>query len=375
MLLAMCRSDQQGWTKVEDLDRISDLRMRKDAMLWVEGALADLSDADIELISEEFGLHPLAVENALDTRQRPKFEEFKDHLFLVLDQLDEQYGQLEATQISCFVGAHYVLTLHDGAGRTLTEAKRRWDEHDADARRGPSFLVHAVIDAIVDDYQDIADRLENEVEELEDIVLEKTGAPIENRLYSLKQQISRLRRYATPIGRELSRVTENESGYFTADTAAYFRDVYDHVMRISDQVRNIEDLSQAVLDLRKGEQATALNEVTKRLTGWAAIIAVPTFIASVLRDELRARSRGRSGLRVLVCPHPDGNREPQPVCLFQAQGLDLDNPALPETSLTASRCDNGCSREDPHAQKGIVTGTVADWSPFQALFTARTKYP
>ena len=281
MLLAVCHSNRTGWTEVEDLDRISDLRVRDDLLLWVEGVLKDLDDSDIALISEEFGLHPLSVEDALDTRQRPKFEEFEDHFFLVLDQLDEQDGQLEATQISCFVGGRYVLTLHDGAERTMREAKRRWEEHEADARRGPSFLVHALLDAVVDDYQDIADRLENEVEELEDIVLEMSGAPIESRLYSLKQQISRLRRYATPVGRELGRVIQNDSRYLTPDTAAYFRDVYDHTMRMGDQIRSIEDLSQAVLELRKSEQATALNEVTKKLTGWAAIIAVPTFIASV----------------------------------------------------------------------------------------------
>jgi magnesium transporter len=281
MLLAVCHSAEKGWTRVEDLDLISDLRVRDDLLLWVEGVLGDLDESDVALISEEFGLHPLAVEDALDTRQRPKFEAFEHHFFLVLDQLDEQSGQLEATQISCFVGRRYVLTLHDGAERTLREAKRRWEEHEADARLGPSFLVHALLDAIVDDYQDIADRLENEVEELEDIVLEATGAPIESRLYSLKQQISRLRRYATPVGRELGRVIQNDSGYLTTDTAAYFRDVHDHTLRMSDQIRSIDDLSQAVLELRKGEQATALNEVTKRLTGWAAIIAVPTFIASV----------------------------------------------------------------------------------------------
>jgi len=281
MLLAVCHSAQTGWTKIDDLDRISDLRVRDDLLLWVEGVLGDLDDSDITLISEEFGLHPLAVEDALDTRQRPKFEEFEDHFFMVLDQLDEQNGQLEATQISCFVGGRYVLTLHDGAERTMREAKRRWEVHEADARRGPSFLVHALLDSVVDDYQDIADRLENEVEELEDIVLEMSGAPIESRLYSLKQQISRLRRYATPVGRELSRVIQNESHYLTSDTVAYFRDVHDHTMRMADQIRSIEELSQAVLELRKSEQATALNEVTKRLTGWAAIIAVPTFIASV----------------------------------------------------------------------------------------------
>ena len=281
MLIAVCHSAEKGWTPVEDLELISDLRVRDDLLLWVEGVLGDLDESEVALISEEFGLHPLAVEDALDTRQRPKFETFENHIFLVLDQLDEQDGQLEATQISCFVGKRYVLTLHDGAERTLREAKRRWEEHDSDARLGPSFLVHALLDAVVDDYQDIADRLENEVEELEDIVLEATGAPIESRLYSLRQRISRLRRYATPVGRELGRVIQNDSGYLTTDTAAYFRDVHDHTLRMADQIRSIDDLSQAVLELRKGEQATALNEVTKKLTGWAAIIAVPTFIASV----------------------------------------------------------------------------------------------
>jgi magnesium transporter len=287
MLLAVCHSAQSGWSQVEDLDRISDLRESGDHLLWVEGAVQTLEAGDIALISEEFGLHPLAVEDALNTRQRPKFEPFEHHLFIVLHELDEHNGQLEAVQIACFVGSSYVLTLHDGAERTIKEAKERWAKREQEAGRGSEFLVHTLLDVIVDDYQEIADRLEDEIEELEDKTLKDASSPIQTPLYSLKQQLSRLRRYSGPIGRELDLAEASRPDFFTPDTAAYFRDVHDHILRIEDQIRNIDELAQAVLDLHRSEQAKGLNEVTKRLTGWAAIIAVPTFIASVYGMNFR----------------------------------------------------------------------------------------
>lgn len=277
--MAVCHSAETGWTKVDDLTRLSDLREEGGNLLWAEADINNLTIDDIQTIAEEFGLHRLAVEDALNARQRPKLEAYDNHTFVVVDQLDEADGQLEAAQIACFVGDRYVLTVHAGADRTLDIAKERWQVAQKQLGQGAPYLVHTLLDVIVDDYQRIADDLEDEVEQLEDVVLNAPGAPIQRQLYSLRQRLARMRRFALPAGRVLETLTDGAQT--PREASALYRDVRDHLLRINDQIRNIDDLSQAVLDLSRSEQANSLNEVTKKLTGWAAIIAVPTFIASV----------------------------------------------------------------------------------------------
>jgi magnesium transporter len=281
MLLAVCQSAEKGWTDVEDLSSLSDLRSEKTNLLMAEADVSNLTQDDVTLIAEEFNLHALAVEDAVHTRQRPKLESYQTHLFVVMHQLDEEDGQLEAVQIACFVGDRYVLIMHAGATRTLDEFKRRW-QANREAHRDPSHLVHTLIDVVVDDYQDIADRLETEVEELEEIALTVPTAPIQRQLYSLKQRLARLRRYVLPAARLLGWALDPHTDKpFSEQTAALFNDVHDHLLRITDEIRNIDDLSQAVLDLNRSEHGVALNQVTRRLSAWAAIFAVETVIAGI----------------------------------------------------------------------------------------------
>lgn len=281
MLLAVCHSAQGGWEEVQDLDDLSDLRAEEGNLLWAEADVAQLSPADVATIAEEFELHPLAVEDAVHTRQRPKLEAYDNHLFAVLQELDEEDAQLEAIQIACFIGDRYVLTIHAGAKRTLTEAKRRWKEIPLEQQH-PSFLLHTLIDVVVDDYQAIADRLEDEMESLEEIVLATPHAPIQRQLYELKQRLARLRRYVLPGSRLLDWIVDPDTKKpFSEETAALFRDVHDHITRIGEQVRNVDDLTQAILDLTRAEQAQALNETSKKLSAWAAIFAVGTLIAGI----------------------------------------------------------------------------------------------
>ena len=282
MLKATCYSPTSGWTEVEDLTQISELRSEADHLLLAETDIATLSEQDVRLISEEFDLPPLAVEDAIHPRQRPKLEAYGDIVFIVMHQLDEIDDQLEATQIATFSGHHFVLVLHAGAGRTLDEAKERW-RSATDFSGGPALLLHTLTDVIVDHYQALSDELEDEMEELEDIALGAPHAPIQRQLYSIKQQVSRLRRYVLPGARLLDWALDPDphGRPFTAETAHQFRDVHDHLMRIADQVRNIDDLAQAVIDLTQAEAAARLNENSRRLAAWAAIFGVGTLIAGI----------------------------------------------------------------------------------------------
>ena len=281
MLMAVCHTDKEGWTKVEDLATLSDLRGNSDAVLWAESDISGLTQEDIDTISEEFGLHELAVEDAMNTRQRPKLERYPTHLFVVFHQLDDEDGQFEARQIACFIGDRFVLTLHEGAARSLDQAKERLERYE-DPIENPALLVYTLLDTVVDDYQAKADALESEIETLEEIVLETPRAPVQRQLYSLKQQVTKLQHYVLPGERILDWVDAPAGQQpFSGKTIALFRDIHDHLVRMREQVRSVDDLSQAVLDLTRAEQADALSEVSKKLSAWAAIFAIETLIAGI----------------------------------------------------------------------------------------------
>lgn len=281
MLRAICHTDGGGWSEIHDVSRISDLIQDPTNVVWAEVDVASLAPQDTKTIQDEFGLHPLAVEDAISLKQRPKFEAYENHFFSVFHQLDERDGQLEARQIACFISKGWVLTIHEHAERMLGEVEKRLRATPKPRERGPSHIMHTILDVIVDDYQKRADTIEEEVEEIEEDLLEHPDKPVDKQLYSLKQRLARLRRYAVPGERILSTMLAATTGTVPDETSAYFRDIEDHLLRIIDQMRNAQDLIDALIDLRRIEQANALNEVTKRLTGWAAIIAVPTLIAGI----------------------------------------------------------------------------------------------
>ena len=280
MLMAVCHSEK-GWNRVEDLASLSELRAETGNVLWAEADVGTLTDQDVALIAEEFSLHELAVEDAIHMRQRPKFETYDGHLFAVFHELVEEDGQFEARQIACFIGDRYVLVLHEGAQRILEVAKERFrrDERPLDS---PSFLVYTILDSVVDDYQAKADIVEAQIEELEELVLETPHVSVQKQLYSIKQRLARLRRYVYPGGRLLDRVLDPVYKQpFSDDTRRLFGDVHDHLLRMTDQIRNTEELADAVLDLVRNEQATSLNEINKKLAAWAAIFGVGTLIAGI----------------------------------------------------------------------------------------------
>jgi magnesium transporter len=292
-LTALCRARDGEWMEVDDLSKVEELRRDPDVAVWAEADLTAGMDGDVRALAEEFALDDLAVEDALNPRQRPKIESYDPHLLLVLYQLDEVEDQLEPRQIACFAGPSFVLLLHHGASRVVSEIRRRIETAD-DAIATPDRLVHIVTDVAVDDYEAIANAISNQVEELEAQGLAVARAddrttkevqrsmPSQYRLYTLKQQTSMLRRFALPLALALERVeVQTDPVEISKDAEKLFRDVHDHITRVSAQIRSVEDLAQAVLDLTRSVQADTLNEINKKLTGWAAIVAAPALIAGL----------------------------------------------------------------------------------------------
>lgn len=284
---------------------------KREPLLWADIDLTDADDRDLTAVGEDLQLHPLAIEDALNPRQRPKLETYPDHLFLVVHELDMRDGQLEAAQIACFIGANFVLTVHDAADRLLAIARARWDQDDAGGKNASvGQLIYVLLDTLVDDYQSIADGLEDSTEQLEEIVLEVPTAPVQRQIYELKQRVSRLRRYSIPLQRTLEYVLAgNSSDFFPQEGHQQLRDVNDHMLRIADQIRSIEDLTNAALEVSRHAQADSLNQVNKKLSAWAAIFGVATIIAGIygMNYALVPTTRGVEGfwfailLMVVTC--------------------------------------------------------------------------
>ncbi len=286
MLRAITYAPDDGWQEISDLSIISNLCAKSGVRVWAEADISTLTVEDIQTIAEEFDLHELAVEDATNARQRPKLEEYERHLFAVVHELQLRDEQLEAAQISCFVGTRFVLVLHKGADRTMDETRRRLRGAKGDLWGGSAYLMHALLDTVVDDYQAMADDLEQEIEGYEDQLLHDPRLSLQTQLYTVKQRIARFRRYVLPASRMLASVVEQGTlgeniRLVDSHFGAYFRDVYDHTLREVDQMRNVDDLTEALINLVRTEQAMAQNEAVKRVSGWAAIIAIPTLVASI----------------------------------------------------------------------------------------------
>jgi magnesium transporter len=261
------------WHDVPDLEAFREMDLRAGAE-WIMLDATKMAPEDLRGVLETHGVHPLAAEDAVNPRQRPKIERYENHLFLVLHELDERDGQLEACQFASIITDHYVLIVHHGADRMVHSLRARVDR---DPDLPPLYLI---LDATVDEYEFLANGLEDEVEHLEEEALQVSGrGRVEEvvdqaELYSVKQKVSRLRRYALPVERVMAAVTGGEAGRSLEDSIRHlFQDVHDHTLRINAQIRNIDELSGAVLDLIQSEQADTLNMINKKLSAWAAIFA------------------------------------------------------------------------------------------------------
>jgi magnesium transporter len=261
------------WHDVPDLEAFREADLEAGAE-WIMLDASRMDPAELRSVLESHGVHSLAAEDAAHPRQRPKIERYEGHLFLVLHELDEHDGQLEGTQIAAIITDRYVLVVHHGAERTVESLRAR-------VARDPDLPpLYLLLDANVDEYEYLANGLEEEVENLEESALGASGAGRAQQaidqaeLYSIKQRVSRLRRYAVPVERILAAVTGGEAGRSLAEEVRkLFQDVHDHTIRLAAQIHSIDELSEAVLNLVRSQQADTLNMINKKLSAWAAIFA------------------------------------------------------------------------------------------------------
>jgi magnesium transporter len=275
-----------GGVRVGDVpvDAIDGVLKLPDRFVWL--GLYEPDEALLRQVQREFDLHDLAIEDAHNGHQRPKMEQYRDSLFVVLRtaQLAQADGapRLEFGETQVFVGANYVVTVRHGSLRSHIGLRARCESTPHLLARGPAYVLYALMDFVVDQYLPIVQAIEDQVRELEESILDgEMGGDSTARIYRLKRDLLALRGAVAPLVEVCNRLMRFENPLIPEETRPYFRDVYDHVVRLNETIDAQRELLTSALEATFSLMSVAQNEQLKRLAAWAAMIAVPTMIAGI----------------------------------------------------------------------------------------------
>jgi magnesium transporter len=265
----------------EDLDAVRDQAQGVGDFVWV--GLHEPSAAELNRVAGVFSLHPLAVEDALKAHQRPKLERYEEGLFLVLKTLwyVDAEDAVETGEINLFVGHDYVISVRHGAGSELHTARLDLEERTAVLGHGPSAVVYAICDRVVDDYEAVATSLEEDVDEVEISVFSPSRSQDSRRIYVLKRELSEVRRAVTPLREPMKRFATASVPFVTQEAAPFFRDVADHVIRVSETIESLDGLLSTAFDAHLARISVQQNEDMRKISAWVAIAAVGTLVAGI----------------------------------------------------------------------------------------------
>ncbi|GAA2906903.1 magnesium/cobalt transporter CorA [Streptomyces mexicanus] len=259
--------------------------------VWV--GLHEPSEREFDLVSQEFALHALAVEDALKAHQRPKLEVYDDSLFVVLKPVvyEPRSDAVSTGEIMIFLGDSFVVTVRHGEGDGLAAVRHRLEQEPELLGKGPTAVLYAIADTVVDHYLDVATELQTDLEELEAEVFspDRGGSRhTASRIYTFKRQITEFRRATGPLGPPMSRLGGTaQSTFATAvpfvdDKARpFFRDVSDHLTRVNESVESLDRLVSDVLSAHLAQTSVQQNDDMRKISAWAAMAAVPTLIAGI----------------------------------------------------------------------------------------------
>lgn len=237
----------------------------------------------IQKIGDGFGLHPLVLEDIVNTGQRPKMEDLEDYLFVVLKMLTyDDEGAVKAEQFSLVLGPHWVLSFQEKVGDVFEPIRERLRKGKGRIRKkGTDYLLYALIDAIVDNYFVVLERIAEEVEALEERIMIDTSADLLQAIHYLKRELIFLRKSVWPLREAISALERGESDLIQEKTAVYLRDVYDHTIQVVDTIETFRDMVSGMLDVYLSSVSNRMNEVMKVLTIIATIFIPITFIAGI----------------------------------------------------------------------------------------------
>ncbi|WP_437065119.1 magnesium/cobalt transporter CorA [Streptomyces sp. enrichment culture] len=272
-----------------DLSDALDEARAAGGFVWI--GLHEPSPEEFELVTEEFRLHPLAVEDALKAHQRPKLEVYDDSLFLVLKPVvyEPESDAVSSGEVMIFLGDAFVVTVRHGEGAPLAAVRKRLEREPEMLGKGPTAVLYAIADATVDHYLEVAGELQNDLEELETEVFSPDVAGSRHtasRIYTFKRQILEFRRASGPLALPLTRLAGNgpfgAAPPFVNDKARpFFRDVHDHLTRVNESVDGLDRLVSDVLSAHLAQMSVRQNDDMRKISAWAAMAAVPTMLAGI----------------------------------------------------------------------------------------------
>jgi magnesium transporter len=262
-----------------DLDQAYEACRRPEVFAWI--GLHEPTTEEFDSVRREFGLHELAVEDAIKAHQRPKIEVYGESLFVVLKPAwyVEEGDQVELGEILVFVGDGFVITVRHGE-MPLHEVRLRLEGRSDLLKLGPGAALYAVIDHVVDGYGPVIAALDYDIRQVESEVFSDTGNPAE-RIYKLKREVLELHGAIAPLVDPLERLERGDFGFTPEELAPYFRDVKDHVLRYAREVDAFRELLTSILTANLTQSSVRQNEDVRKISAWAAIIAVPTLISGI----------------------------------------------------------------------------------------------
>ncbi len=281
MIKTMCLNTATKQFSTEcSVANISDMVAKPEVIVWTD--VSDPTSQDFLDLAEEFGFHPLSIEDCQHGHQRPKIEEFQGYYFIVMYEahLNEEQD-LELRELSMFLGKDFLVTVHSKPIRAIETAKRVWPRWIDRANEGSGLLAYLLIDAIVDDYMPLLDTVSETMDELEDQIFEVFKPESIESIFYIKKQLLQLRRTVTPLRDVFNTMLRREQPIFARETHIYFHDVFDHVIRVADTIDTLRDMLSSIMDAYLSVSNNRMSMVMKRLTSISTILMSVTLIAGI----------------------------------------------------------------------------------------------
>ncbi|MFF4582820.1 magnesium/cobalt transporter CorA [Streptomyces sp. NPDC001373] len=281
---AMYREGRRSEAPGDLSEALALARSAGDAFLWI--GMYEPTEEEFSHVSREFGLHRLAVEDALTAHQRPKLEVYDDSLFVVLKPVlyDDDTDVVTAGELMLFIGNSFVVTVRHGEGAALAAVRRRLEHEPEVLRHGPTAVLYAVSDAVVDHYIEVAAELQADLEELEAEVFAPQTSDTKNtaaRIYGFKRQVLEFRRATSPLLQPMDRLAFGNVPFVHDHARPFFRDVADHLTKANEYIEGLDRLLSDALAAHLAQMGVRQNDDMRKISAWAAMAAVPTMVAGI----------------------------------------------------------------------------------------------
>ncbi|MGH3910456.1 MAG: magnesium/cobalt transporter CorA [Pseudonocardiaceae bacterium] len=268
-------------------EAMAEIRRRGVGFVWI--GLHEPDGQQIQGLAAAFGLHELAVEDAVQAHQRPKLDRYDDMLFMVLKTVcyrgrpaeGAEHEIVETGEVMVFLGPDFVITVRHGDHSSLRDVRRALENDPEQLSLGPAAVLHAIADHVVDSYLDVTGAIEDDIEEMETRVFAPRSTVDSEQIYVLKREVLELRRAVVPLAAPVRKLTEGYSSLVPHDVRSYFRDVDDHLVTVTERIAGFNELLTTLIDAALAKITLRQNTDMRKITAYVAIISVPTMIAGI----------------------------------------------------------------------------------------------